>query len=387
VLGNSDFQLSMGPTNGTHTYASTLVTRGWIRALNSDAISTGPLSLDVAGGLRLNGNNLTVASLTDVASGLVTGNGAQVENSHGSVAATLTVGTDNSTATFNGVFNDGGAAPLGLTKAGSGTLTLTGDSTNTGPVTVNGGTMALSQYIGSGSFGSAAQIVVGSGAVLDVTGRADGTLTLNSGQTLKGNGTVTGVVSASAGSTVSPGGSVGTLTVSGNVTLNGLLLMELNRTNAQTADRLISGGTITYGGSLLVTNIGPALQVNDTFQVFPSGVTGFGANIAIASTDATGNTYTWQNDIGTLGSVKVLGVTSPVNPNPTNIVAIVSSGSLNLSWPEDHIGWSLQAQTNGLSVGLSNNWTTLGYEGTNEVTIPIDAVNPAVFYRLFYSAP
>jgi autotransporter-associated beta strand protein len=381
IWGNAgSYVLNMGPTNGVHSYASTLITEGTVRALNTSAISTGPLTIDVAADLRLNGNNLAVASLTSTNSGSVTGPGAIVQNTHASTAAALTVGGDNSSAGFDGYFLDGGAGSLGLTKVGSGTFTVTGINSNSGPVIVNGGTLALS---GSGSFGFASQIIAN--ATLDVTG-AGGVLTLNSGQTLKGSGNVIGEVIASAGSTVAPGSSVGTLTVSGNVTLGGQLHMELNRTNAPfNCDRLVSsGGTITYGGSLLITNIGPVLQVNDTFQVFPSGVGAFGA-VTVATTDASGNIYTWQNDIASLGSVKVLSVTAPVNTTPTNIVASVSGGNLNLSWPSDHTGWSLQTQTNVLGVGLNTNWVTVaGSTTTNAVSIPISPANPAVFFRLQY---
>jgi autotransporter-associated beta strand protein len=388
VLGTTidSFILQMGPTNGTHTYASTRITAGAVRALNANALSTGPLVIEPAGKLQVNGYNVTVASLAEANSGLVTGPGAIIENFSGSAPGTLTVGTDNSDGSYSGTFRDGGSQPFGLTKDGSGTVTVFGTTDSTGPVTVNGGTLALS---GSSSFANASHYIAN--ATLDVSG-IGGTLTLNSGQTLGGKGTVSGQVTAEAGSVVSPGASVGTLTVSGHVSLNGLLLMELDRTNAPfNSDRLLSsGGTITYGGSLLVTNIGPALQVDDTFQLFPAGVTGFGANITLATTDATGNTYTWQNNVATLGSVKVLSVTPPtppVNPTPTNIVVSVSGGNLNLSWPASHTGWSLQAQTNTLGVGLATNWTTLGYENTNAVSIPIDAANPTVFYRLFYVAP
>ncbi len=37
---------------------------------------------------------------------------------------------------------------------------------------------------------------------------------------------------------------------------------------------------------------------------------------------------------------------------PTNLVVQSSSGQLQLSWPQDHLGWSLQIQTNSLDVGL-----------------------------------
>ena len=66
--------------------------------------------------------------------------------------------------------------------------------------------------------------------------------------------------------------------------------------------------------------------------------------------------------------------------NPTNITASVSSNTLTIAWPADHVGWILQAQTNGLSAGQ---WFDLpGSSDGNAVAIPINPANPAVFYRL-----
>jgi 4-phytase/acid phosphatase len=66
--------------------------------------------------------------------------------------------------------------------------------------------------------------------------------------------------------------------------------------------------------------------------------------------------------------------------NPTNITASVSSSTLTIAWPADHIGWILQAQTNGLSTGQ---WFDLpGSSDVNALAIPMDPANPAVFYRL-----
>ena len=131
----------MGPTNGLPcAYASTLITAGAIQAANSNAISSGSLTLDVGGDMRVNGNNVTVASLTSVNSGnILQVEGARVRNMHATLAGTLTVGTDGTSSQFDGTFSDGAAAALGLTKVGAGTLTLTALSTNTGPVVVNGG--------------------------------------------------------------------------------------------------------------------------------------------------------------------------------------------------------------------------------------------------------
>jgi 4-phytase/acid phosphatase len=66
--------------------------------------------------------------------------------------------------------------------------------------------------------------------------------------------------------------------------------------------------------------------------------------------------------------------------NPTNITASVSSNTLTIAWPADHIGWILQAQTNGLSTGQ---WFDLpGTDGVNAVVTTMDPANAAVFYRL-----
>jgi fibronectin-binding autotransporter adhesin len=367
--------LTLNPTNGANSYGNTTIS-GYIRAANPGALSTNGLAVDIGGRLNIYGTTVTVANLQNGLSG-----GGRIDNGSGAASGTLTVGTDGTSTSFDGVFGNGGSQQLNLTKVGAGTLTLSGVSTNTGVVTVNGGTLALS---GAGSFANASKLVAN--ATLDVSG-IGGTLTLISGQTLGGSGTVAGDVIAPTDSTVSPGASIGTLTVGGNVSLGGTLLMECNRTNAPfNCDRLVSsGGTITYGGSLLVTNIGPVLQVNDTFQLFPTGVPAYTGNTTLATTDALGATYTWQNDIATLGSVKVLSVTGLVNTTPTNIVATVSGGNLNLSWPSDHTGWSLQSQTNALGVGLSTNWVTVpGSTATNAVSIPISPANPAVFFRLQY---
>jgi hypothetical protein len=66
--------------------------------------------------------------------------------------------------------------------------------------------------------------------------------------------------------------------------------------------------------------------------------------------------------------------------NPTNITASVSSNTLTIAWPADHVGWILQAQTNGLSSGQ---WFDLpGSDTVNAGLITMDPANAAVFYRL-----
>lgn len=368
VQGNvNSFILSLGPTNGANTYASTRVSSGAIRATTAGGISTGALIVDLNGQVDTFGNNVTVASLNNGNAGAgVIYNNSTVTN------GTLTVGTDDSSTSFDGTFGNGSSQPLGLTKVGTGTLTLSGVNTNTGTVTVSGGTLALS---GSGSFGNAARIIVGSGATFDVTG-SGGTLALNSGQTLGGSGTVNGNVTSSAGSTIAPGSSVGTLTVANDITLAGGMTMELNRTLSPNSDRLVStSGTITGGGTLTTTNIGPALQVGNTFQLFASGVSGITANLQTTDT-LNGVTYTWQNNLGSSGSITVLTVT-PIAPPALNFSQ--TGNTLTLSWSGP---FKLQSQTNSLSTGLGTNWSNYPGGTTSPVNVIINPANPSVFFRL-----
>jgi autotransporter-associated beta strand protein len=400
--------IQVGPATGVNSYGITHITEDLIGsaalsgnttvvALNSNPFGNGAVEIVGQSVLRLNGNNVSVANLIDQSPSLGVSNIPPViQNGSTNLAATLTVGADGNAATFGGIFADGGTQPLGLAKTGSGAFTVSGDNTNTGAITVNNGTLALaastafypngSPVIGSGSFSNAATITIGSGAILDVMGRGDQTLTLNSGQTLNGNGTLNGNLVTAVGSTVAPGNSIGTLAVQGNITLGGNVLMELNRTNTpNNSDRLTASGTITASGTLSVTNIGPALHAGDFFQLFTGGVSGF-TTVNLPTFDPVNNiNYTWTNSVGSNGRIAVLTASPVVNTTPTNLVASVSAGALTLSWPADHTGWTLQTQTNALGAGLKTNWVAVaGSSATNQMTFSISTTNGAVFFRLVY---
>jgi len=153
------------------------------------------------------------------------------------------------------------------------------------------------------------------------------------------------------------------------------LLMEVNRASAPNSDHLNVSGTLTAGGTLAVTNIGGALQANDTFPLFSGGVSGF--TVSLPTTDLVNAvTYTWQNDVAANGSVKVLTVT-PLTP-PTLGVSRAGN-NLNFSWSGP---FKLQSQTNSLSVGVSTNWSDYPGGSTSPVSVTINPTNPSVFFRL-----
>jgi autotransporter-associated beta strand protein len=257
----------------------------------------------------------------------------------------------------------------GLTKLGIGTLTLTGANTYNGNTIVSAGTLALS---GSGSISNSTPIAIASGATLDVSARTDQTLTLSNGQTLTGSGNLKGKLIVSSGATVNPGDTIGTLTVQSNIVLNGTVVLELNRTNAPTSDKLTStAGTITGNGTLTVTNLGPALQVGNTFQLFSQAVSGF-ATVNLSAG------YLWANNLASNGTIQV---TTVVSTNPTNLTLQATSNSLTLSWPFNHTSWRLQAATNL----FGSSWVDVaGSTATNSMLIPVYPTNASLFFRLVY---
>ena len=245
----------------------------------------------------------------------------------------------------------------GLTKLGSGTLTLSGVNTYTNTTTVSNGTLLVS-------------------------GTIAGNATVKAGATLGGNGgSIGGSVTIKTNGTFALGASVGTLTIGNTLTFNSgsAGVFKLNRSLTPSNDLATVNGTITANGSLTVTNQGPALASGDSFRLFSHAVSGSFSPVILPNLPPGSS---WTNRLAIDGSIAV--VTS-VNTNPTNITATVSGNNLTLMWPADHTGWRLQSQTNLLSVGIATNWFNVaGATTTNQVVIPINPANPTVFYRMVY---
>ena len=269
----------------------------------------------------------------------------------------------SSTTTFSGSIKDGSASRfVALVKSGPGTLILNNSgNTYTGLTTVSNGTLMVNNATG--------------------TGVGPGTVTVVSNATLAGNGIIGGPVTVDAGGLIVPGtNAIGTLTFSNSLTINGNLAFKLNKSLAASNSLVSVVGSLdnTGTGQLTVTNIGPGLVAGETFKLFNKAITG-GQNLTIVP--PLGVTFT--NNLAVNGTITVLTAPPLVNSTPTNLVVAVSPGQLTLSWPADHTGWTLQAQTNSLSVGLRTNWFSIaGSTTTNQMTMPVNPSDPAVFYRL-----
>jgi hypothetical protein len=198
------------------------------------------------------------------------------------------------------------------------------------------------------------------------------------GQNFGGQGTIRGQVLADSGSTLNVGWPLGSLTVTNGIELAGAVNMNIDASATPNSSELVSP-TITVDGTatLTVNNLGP--EAGATFHLFSQAVSFPGGSVSLPTLTGTN---LWINNLAVDGSITLLApplVT--VNTNVTSITNTFDGSNLTLTWPQDHIGWRLQTQTNL----LSSNWVDVaGADQTNLVVIPVTRTNASVFYRLIY---
>ncbi len=190
---------------------------------------------------------------------------ARLRSNYVGGSTTWAIGGLNTSSTFAGTIMDG-TALTNLTKAGSGTLTLSGANSYTGATAVNGGKLFV-----SGSLGNTA-VTLASGATLVGNGPIAGAVNALSGSTLAGASIISGLTTLSGGGTVSPGNAPaerGILTTFGGFTVtgSGTLVFDLSNSPVGNNDRVyVTGGSGYLGG------------LTNTFQInMADGVLGAGS--------------------------------------------------------------------------------------------------------------
>jgi autotransporter-associated beta strand protein len=291
---------------------------------------------------NLNGNGLTynLGSLSGGANTVLFGSGTNM----GVPASTYSIGANGSNTVFSGRITNGVGA-VTIVKTGSGKLTVGGNNTYTGGTTISGGTLLVNNTGGSGT---------GSGAV-----------SVSAGATLGGTGAIAGPVSVSG--TLAPGASIGTLAISNSLVLAGVTSVEVSKSGATlTSDKVIGLTSVSFGGSLMVSNVGPdALAGGNTFQLFNIGGSGNFTNI----TPALANPLVWSFNPAN-------GVLSVIDTRPVLGVTPVGGGnSLQFTWSGS---FKLQAQTNS----LLGTWQDYPGGNVSGVTVAIDRTQTDVFFRL-----
>jgi len=301
---------------------------------------------------------------------------------------TWRVGWKNTTSTFAGTIENPSAGVASLTKVGTGSLVLSGQNTYSGLTIISNGVLVLTSGAnGDGAIGSSTNIFINAGAVLDVTGRSDVTMPLNSSQVISGNGTIRGILDTTAGGTVSPGGGLtgglGTLTVTNNINLGGTAWMKLNRASSPNSDRLVSStaSIINYGGTLVVTNIGVRLQAGDTFTLFSAATRSGSFTLALP------NYYTWDtSQLSASGQITVTAALPPPSIHNADFSAL-ASGTITLNAINGAPNGAVTVlTTTNLTLPVSS-WTTVTtttFDASGNLSVPItvDPAQPQSFFML-----
>jgi autotransporter-associated beta strand protein len=266
-------------TNGlTKTGSGTLVLGGSAKTYTGTTIVSG-------GTLRVGASNIiNNASALTVDSGATFELNWNVDETVGALSGagtvnirdnTFTVG-DSTNSTFSGKIEDGGSYGS-LVKEGSGTLTLSGASTYSGPTAINTGVVVAANNAALGAATSGNTIA--SGAALHL----QGSITLGESQftvTGSGSGGTGGIRNLSGDNTLSAaldlGGSstiasdAGTLTATGQINVGSSTLTVGGAGNTTLSGDITNSGALTKTGTGTLTlagtvanSFGGALNVND----------------------------------------------------------------------------------------------------------------------------
>ncbi len=301
------------------------------------------------------------------------------------------VGWLNTTSVFAGTIQDAAGGQSSISKVGTGTWYLSGVNTYSGTTTINAGVLALTNNVNTGADGSIANstnIFINTGAALDLSGTLNDsdTFFLGASQVLSGYGTLRGLLDTTSGGTVTGGGGlaggVGVLTVTNSINLGGVAWLKLNRASSPNSDRLVSStaGLINYGGTLLLTNVGPRLQVGDSFTLFGARMlTGSFSSVVLP------NYYTFNtSQLAVSGRVSVTGV-SPAPAITSVDSSQLANGTLTLHSTGGVANGAVTVlATTNLALPLAS-WTTAAtgnFDASGNLSQPV-TVDPALPQQYF----
>ncbi len=361
-----------GSASINKTTAGTLTLAGNNTLSGGITLTAGQLNLNASGALGSGNFTIQGGSLGNTSGSLVTitSSAPQFWNANfsyagpdnlnlgtGAVAmnATRTITVDSGTLEVGGVIAGSG---FGLTKNGTGTLTLSGANTYSSTTTVNAGTLALGA---SNVIANSSDVVIGAGAVLSMGGFNDtigkltgagsvmlesGTLTTTYGS---GGGTFSGVISGDGSFTLAgPADYNAYLTISGSNTYTGstnvngaTLILGADNVLSSSSTLNISGGrfsasnrnqtlhSVTMSSGVIERN-GGALTFNNASSLTGGNVNigNNGGSIVTSGTTTLGNvTFTYNASLAGFNAL-VLGGDVAVGNNSTATMTIGSAGGL-----------------------------------------------------------
>jgi fibronectin-binding autotransporter adhesin len=326
ALTNTASSYSGGTTINAGVLQAGVVSAGSVGVFGS---ATGAMTVNTGGTLDLNGNNVSVGTLSG--GGLIDSIKAA-----SSSAPLLTVGAGNLTSTFSGVIQNT-TGTVGLIVA-AGTLVLAGANTYSGGTSINGGVLQIGAGGASGSI---------TGPVVDAT-----SLIINRSDT--------------AGFTFA-----NSISGAGNVSVTGAGTVTFTGANTYGGSTTVSAGTLVIGkvgalplGGSVVNSSALSIQAgSNTTPINPATITGAGT-IAIGTATTPGylslGSTTGAQTTTTASSI-TFGTSSALNINNNTVAINYSSAATD---PAAQIRAAIA------SAYSNDSWTGVGITSGNAAANP-----------------
>ncbi len=353
-LGASDFSGGISGLGNLAFASGTSTLRGANDYLGTTTIDSGA-TLALAGAGTIGGGALIAHGAFDIS-----GAGADIEianlSGNGTVALganRLTVGWDDDDSDFGGVIGGTG----GLTKTGTGVLTLSGANTYSGLTLVDAGTLRLGA---SGVLADDSTLEVRNGATLDLNGFDETVASFTIAGNLIGSGTLTAAIYNLLGGTIDHDLGAGAVYQRSGVTL-------LNGTSAGSAVH-VEGGMLQLGANerladtaIVTVLAGATLDLQSHDETIGSlalaGTLGGTGTLTAATYTLDGATVLANLGAGTL--IQHSGV-SDLNGIAAASTINVTGGTLRLGGSDRLSDTALVAVASGAVFDVQGNSDTIG---------------------------
>ena len=350
---------------------------GPVTLRQNGALNVHTLQVDPSRAFTLSGGTLTMNTISlmpGTTPAKVTVNGAVAINPFGAATATIANGTGagnsgsidlagtNSTLTVGNAAAevdlslDVHIANGGLRKTGPGTLRLTRPNSYEDGTVISQGRLLVNNPTGSGTGPGAVDVHAG---------------------ILSGTGSIAGQVTVYLAGTVAPGtaSSIGTLTLNTAPLLEGTTIMRIDRNGGSpTADKLLlTSGILSFGGRLIITNVGAPLIGGEVFTLFSAP--GYARTFDSIIPHPLNSGLNWYTDTlltdGTIAVNRKPAVASITLTNyPPQIleipIAVLLSSATDADGDPLHLAGFDLTTTNGIT--LTTNSTHIAY--SNHLPVP-----------------